>query len=101
MQKALVDNQWKLEDVITLIKVHYQSDETGKLLELDASKSIADAIGNLTAYFSFFNYSIIQLFVDELNTKAIKKKMKKYKAAFREYSKRRICECPAGTFGSC
>ena len=46
-------------------------------------------------------YSIIKLLVQKLNSTAIAKKLKKYKKAFREYSKLRICECPAGAFGSC
>ena len=99
MQKALVSNQWKCEDVITLIKLHNPSDEISKLL--DGSESIAEIFGRLTKYFSFFNYSIIKLIVSKLNSTAIKKKLKKYKKAFREYSKLRICECPAGAFGSC
>ena len=97
IQKALVDNKWKLEDVISLIKLNYQSEELNKLL--DASKSIAEVIQLMTPYFSFFNYGIITLLVSKLDS-TIKKKMKKYKAKFRDYSKRRICECPA-TFGSC
>ena len=98
VQKALVSNQWKVEDVTTLIKLHYQSDEISKLL--DESESIAEIFGRLSKYFSFFNYSIIKLIVSKLNSTAIIKKLKKYKEAFREYSKLRICECPAGAFGS-
>ena len=99
LQKALVNNQWQLEDVMTLIKLHYPSDETSKLL--DGSESIAEIFVRLSKYFSFFNYSIIKLIVSKLNSTTITKKLKKYKKAFREYSKLRICECPAGTFGSC
>ena len=99
VQKALVKNQWKLEDVISSIKLHYRSDEISKLL--DRSESIAEIFGRLSKHFSFFNYSIIKLLVHKLNSTAITKKLKKYKKAFREYSKLRICECPAGAFGSC
>ena len=98
VQKALVSNQWKVEDVTTLIKLHYQSDEISKLL--DESESIAEIFGRLSKYFSFFNYNIIKLIVSKLNSTAIIKKLKKYKKAFREYSKLRICECPAGASGS-
>ena len=102
IQKALND-QWKLEDVISLIKLYYRPDETkNKLLDklLDGSDSIADIFGRLSKYFSFFNYSIINLFVSKLKSTAITKKLKKYKKAFREYSKLRICECPVSAFGS-
>ena len=100
LQKALVDSQWKLEDVVSLIKVHYQnSDQINKLL--DGSESTAEIFGRLSRYFSFFNYGILKLLVHKLNSTAITKKLKKYKKAFREYSKLRICECPVGAFGSC
>ena len=98
VQKALVNN-WKLEEVVSLIKVHYQSDQINTLL--DGSKSIAEIFGRLSKHFSFFNYGILKLLVHKLNSTAIAKKLKKYKKAFREYSKLRICECPAGAFGSC
>ena len=39
--------------------------------------------------------------MSKLSSTAIAKKLKKYKKAFREYSKLRICECPAGALGSC
>ena len=99
VQKALVKNQWKLEDVISLIKLHYRSDEVSKLL--DGSESFGVIFGRLSKYLSFFNYRLIRLIVSKLNSTAIAKKLKKYKKAFREYSKLRICECPAGAFSSC
>ena len=91
-----MENQWKLEDVISLIKLYYRSDEIHKLL--DGSKSVTEIFGRLSKYFSFFNYSIIKLFANELDSTDIEEKMKQHRA---EYSKLRICECPAGAFGSC
>ena len=100
VQKALVKNQWKLEDIVSIITVHYgNSDEINTLL--NGSESIAEILGRLSKYFSFYNYSIIKMLVHKLNSTAITKKLMKYKKAFREYSKLRICECPAGAFGSC
>ena len=99
VQKALVKNQWKLEDVISLIKFHYRSDEVSKLL--DGSESIGEIFGRLSKYLSFFNFRLIRLIVSKLNSTAVTKKLKKYKKAFREYSKLWICECPAGAFSSC
>ena len=99
VQKALVKNQWKLEDVISSIKLYYRSDEVSKLL--DGSESFGEIFGRLSKYLSFFNYRFIKLIVHKLSSTAITKKLKKYKKAFREYSKLRICECPAGAFGSC
>ena len=98
VQKALQNQKWKLEDVVSLIKLYYRSDEIYKIIH--GSKSITEIFGRLSKYFSFFNYNIIKLFVSKLNSTALKKKMKKYKKAFREYSKLQICECPAGAFGS-
>ena len=99
VQKALVKNQWKLEEVISLIKLHYRSDEVSKLL--DGSESFGEIFGRLSKYLSFFNYRLIKLLVSKLNSTEIAKKLKMYKKAFHEYSKLRICECPAGAFGSC
>ena len=102
VQKDLEKNDRKLEDVISLTKYRYgKSDEIDQLF--DGCTSFADGLGRLSKYFSFFDYSIIKLIAiaKRLNSTAIAKKLKKYKKAFREYSKLRICECPAGAFGSC
>ena len=96
LQKEL-GNQWELEEVVSLIKLHYRSDEISKLI--DDSRSIAEIFGRLSKYFSFFNYSI-KLFVQKLNSTAITEELTIYKKTFRKYSKLWICECPAGAFGS-
>ena len=99
LQKDLKKNDTKLEDIISLAKLHYEkSDEIDRLL--NGCTTFAEAFGRLSKYFSFFNYSIIKLIVHKLNSTAITKKLNKYKKAFREYSKLRICECPADAFGS-
>ena len=102
MQKDLEKNDKKLEDIISLAKLHYGNSDDLEIDQLfNGCTSLAEAFGRLSKYFSFFNYSIIKLIVSKLNSTAIAKKLKKYKKAFREYSKQRICECPAGAFGSC
>ena len=101
VQKDLEKNDRKLEDVISLTKFchHGKSDEIDQLF--DGCTSFADGLGRLSKYFSYFDYGIIKLIVSKLiSSTAITKKLKKYKKAFREYSKLRICECPAGAFGS-
>ena len=98
LQKDLKKNNTTLEDIISLAKLHYEQSEIDRLL--NGCTTFTEAFGRLSKYFSFFNYSIIKLIVSKLNSTAIVKKLKKYKKAFREYSKLRICECPAGAFGS-
>ena len=100
VRKDLEKNHKKLEDVISLAQLHYgKSDEIDRLF--DGCTSFTEVFGRLSKYYSFFNYGIIKLLVHKLNSTAIAQKLEKYKKAFREYSKLRICECPSGVFGSC
>ena len=48
---------------------------------------------------SFFDYKLLKILAKYLGSNEIKKKFKKYKSHFQEFSKRHICECPSDLFG--
>ena len=49
----------------------------------------------VSAYSSFFNYSLLEHVVDKLGTESDKTEMERYKAEFADYSKRNLFECPS------
>ena len=62
-------------------------------------ESISDIISELSEHISFFDYAIIRRFIREFGSANNKRKLKKYRGMFREYSKRRVIECPNDAFG--
>jgi len=62
--------------------------------ELRNAGSIEDVLWVIRDYFSFFNYHLIEHIVDGLGTDQDRAELENYKKDFRQYSKRRIYECP-------
>ena len=62
--------------------------------ELQNAGSIENVLWVIRDYFSFFNYHVIEHIVNGLGTDQDKVELKDYKKDFRQYSKRRIFECP-------
>ena len=62
--------------------------------ELRNAESIEDVLWVIRDYFSFFNYHVIEHIVDGLGTDQDRAELENYKKEFRQYSKRRIYECP-------
>ena len=48
----------------------------------------------LIDYMSFFNYHLIEHIINVLGTEVDKAELKKYKANFQQYAKRRVYKCP-------
>ena len=66
---------------------------------LRACKSLAEVFNHLSDFVSFFNFDLVKLLTHHFGSPAMKKKLKKYKKRFQNYSKRRVCECPKDAFG--
>ena len=62
--------------------------------ELQKAESIEDVLWVIRDYFSFFNYHVIEHIVNGLGTAQDRVELQNYKNDFRQYSKRRIYECP-------
>jgi len=61
--------------------------------ELRNAGSIEKVLFVIRAYFSFFNYHVIEHIVRKLGTDEDKDELRKYKEEFDRYSKRRVYEC--------
>ena len=61
--------------------------------EVMAADTIPKIFMALSNYFSFFNYDIIELIVDELGTHEDKQELQKYKDKFQLYAERRVYQC--------
>lgn len=67
---------------------------------LSECASISEITSELSENISFFNYDIIKFLIQKFGSNSNKERLRKYKKMFREYSKRRIVECPSNAFGS-
>ena len=94
LQRDIEENS-SLKVVINSLKA-YDKSLVEKLLSDCAS--IGDVFGKILDHISFFDFEIIKI-LTRIGSKRIQKKYKKYKAMFKEYSKRRVVECPSDTFG--
>ncbi len=96
LQRLIVKSQIiKIEDVMSVLKSHDPRLEA----ELSDCKTIREVFKQAPKYWSFFDYDIVKLLSEKLGTVAEKKKFKQFHMDFKEYSKRRICECPVDAFG--
>ena len=95
LQKDIEKNS-NLETVTTYLKA-YDKPLFEKLLLSDCV-SIREVFSKILDYISFFDFEIIKI-LTHIASKDMKKKFQKYKAMFKEYSKRRVVECPSDAFG--
>lgn len=54
-----------------------------------------DVFKELSEYYSFFSYDLMEHIAKQFGSAGIKKEMKRYKQKFQKYAKRRVCECPS------
>ena len=77
------------------ILVFYEKNYEAVLVEC---ASFSEVFRKVRGFVSFFDYDLLEHLIDEHGSDAIKKELDKYKGYFREFSKRRIIECPSNTF---
>ena len=92
MQRDIEKNN-NLKAVINCLKAYDKS------LLLSNCATVGDIFDKILDYFSFFDFEVIKLLTRIASEKTVKK-FKKYKAMFKEYSKRRVVECPSDAFGN-
>ena len=97
--KQDMESTAKLEDVVLLLSQTYCSEDSDIKESLRACKSLAEVFNHLSDFVSFFNFDLVKLLTHHFGSPAMKKKLKKYKKRFQNYSKRRVCECPKEAFG--
>ena len=95
--KKDIEKICKCDDVITLLSFSSKYPNFEKLLE-DCC-DLADVFKRISKYCSFFDYGVIKHLGKNFGSPAFKKEMKVYKCKFRDYAKRRVCQCPLNAFG--
>ena len=93
LQKELETNN-KLVNAINLL-IFYKDDIKDAICDCD---SIALLLRTIRKFVSFYDYKLLKILAKHLGSSEIKKKFKKYKSHFQEFSKRHICECPSDLF---
>ena len=91
-----IDNNNKFGEVQTILKL--LDHEKFHTILSDCSNT-EEVFEKLHPHFSFFDFDIIKLLTSKLGSQSNKKKLKKYKKMFVEYSKQRVCEIPNDAFG--
>ena len=97
--KQDMESTAKLEDVIFLLNQTCGSKDNDFKESMRACKSLLEVFDHLSDFVSFFNFDLVKLLTHHFGSPAMKKKLKKYKKRFQNYSKRRVCECPKEAFG--
>ena len=91
-----IKRNWKLEFLVNHLKFFDHKFEE----ILSDCKDVIEVFSKISQIISFFNYDIIKILTSKFGSETNKKKLKKYRKRFQDYSKRRICECPADAFGN-
>ena len=94
LQRDIEENS-SLKVVINCLKA-YDKSLVEKLLS--DCPSTGDFFDKILDHISFFDFEIIKI-LTRIGSKRIQKQYKKYTAMFKEYSKRRVVECPSDAFG--
>ena len=87
----------KLEDVVLLLTSNIK--DKGFEEVMYNCKNLSEVFRHLSNFVSFFDFDLVKLLTHHFGSPAMKKELKKYKIRFRNYSKRRVCECPKDAFG--
>ncbi len=94
LQRSIEKSQ-TIKDVMCILQFYYPKLEA----ELSDCKTIREVFNQASKYWSFFDYDIVKQLSEKLGTAADKQKLNHFRVDFKEYSKRRICECPVDAFG--
>ena len=93
LQKEIEKNS-TLQTVITCLIAYDKSYES-----LLGSASLSEVFNRILKHSSFFDYKIFKLLIRKVGSTKTRIRLKKYEAMFKEYSKRRVVECPSDAFG--
>ena len=88
--KQDMESTAKLEDVVLLLSHTCGSKDNGFKESLRACKSLSEVFNHLSDFVSFFNFDLVKLLTHHFGSPAMKKKLKKYKKRFQNYSMRRV-----------
>ena len=91
-----IESTAKLEDVVSLLLFTFKDKGFEEVMR--ACESLTEVFRQLSNFVSFFNFDLVKLLAHHFGSPAMKKKLKKYKIKFQDYSKRRVCECPTNAF---
>lgn len=66
---------------------------------LKDSKTLADIFSAMNRYWSFYDYILIKLIINNVGDTAMKDSLKVYIDCIRKYCKNRLSDCPLNSFG--
>ena len=100
-RKSLMEQKVSVDELLSCLTILKTFDPVTKdqlsqncYSDLMKAETVPKVFIALSNYFSFFNYDIIDLIINELGTEEDKQELEKYKNEFQLYAKRRIHECP-------
>ena len=89
-----LEKKLSVEQIVNIL-VYYEKDFDDILTECS---SFAKVFRKVSHFVSFFDYELLEHLTDEHGSDAIKEEMETYIGYFREFSKRRVTECPSNAF---
>jgi len=100
-RKSLMEQKVSVDELLSCLTILKTFDPVTKeslsqncYSDLMKAETVPKVFIALSNYFSFFNYDIIDLIINELGTEEDKQELQKYKNEFKLYAERRIHECP-------
>ena len=91
-----IEKSRSLDEVVSLLTF---SMKTGSEEFESHCSSFGEVFRKISNLVSFFDYDLLKLLIHKMGSSSVKKKLKKYKQKFQQFTKRCVCEVPKGAFG--
>ena len=91
-----IEKSRSLDEVVTLLTF---SMKTGSEEFASHCSSYGEVFRKISNLISFFDYDLLKLLIHKMGSSSVKRKLKKYKQKFQQFTKRCVCEVPKGAFG--
>ena len=88
-----VQESYTFDDFLSLLKYHDMKFEEG-------CDTKTEAFCRVSRFCSFHDHHIIKLWIKKFGGRRNKEALKSFTKKIKEYSKRRVCECPSNAFGN-
>lgn len=93
--KREIEDSRHVQDVANSLTFYHQKFEQ----ELENCSTMDKLFSIISKNCSFYNFGLIKFLAKEFGSSSLKKRLRRYKQKFRDYAKRRLCECPSNAFG--
>ena len=95
VQRDLESSGIEVETIVDFLVGYDDSFET----VLSSCTRMSPLFRKIGKFMSFFDYNILEYLIENYGSDSIKERLKEYEGLFKDFSKRRVIECPSDAFG--